>query len=95
MGNMVTAIDSNTVIGVLGFLIGWLGYSLFTTTRKLKKWESNYDFTNHNYLGKIIVLQGEEWRVMDFTMRGNKVILKNVKKGDYLYVDRTFSKPTL
>lgn len=95
MGNMVTAIDSNTVIWVFGFLLGWLGFSLFIAKKKLKKWESRYDFTNHNYVGKTIILQGEEWRVMDFTMQGNKVILKNIKKGDYLYVNRTDSLPSL
>ena len=80
---------------IYGFLLGFVGHRYYVTWKKLKKWESNYDFTNHTYLGEIVILQGEEWKVEDFTMRGNKVILKNVKKEDYLYIDRTDSRPSL
>lgn len=95
MGNMVTAIDSNIVIWVLGFLLGWVGFSLFMAKKKLKKWESNYDFTNHTYIGKTVILQGEEWVVVDFNEFDNKVILKHSRKGDYLYLNRTITKPSL
>lgn len=87
--------DINYVTYIYGFLLGWVGFSLYVTKKKLKKWESKYDFTNHNYIGKVVILQGEEWKVVDFTMQGNKVILKHIRKGDYLYVDRTLYKPTL
>lgn len=92
---MVSTINPEYVIVIVCFLLGFIGHRYYMTLKKLKKWESNYDFTNHTYLGKRIILQGEEWVVVDFNMKGNKVILKNLKKGDYLYADRTASKPVL
>lgn len=80
---------------IYGFLLGFIGHRYYVTWKKLKKWESNYDFTNHTYIGKVVILQGEEWKVVDFTMEGNKVILKNIENGDYLYIDRTKSRPYL
>lgn len=92
---MVSIINPEHVIVVTCFLLGFIGHRYYVTLKKLKKWESNYDFTNHTYLGKVVILQGEEWKVVNFNMKDNKVILKNIKKGDYLYADRTFSKPSL
>ena len=92
---MVSIINPEYVSVVICFLLGFVGHRYYVTLKKLKKWESNYDFTNHTYLGKRITLQGEEWIVVDFNTKGNKVILKSLKKDDYLYTDRTDSKPVL
>lgn len=92
---MVSTINPEYVTVVACFLLGFIGHRYYVTLKKLKKWESKYDFTNHTYIGKQVTLQGEEWVVVDFIMKGNKVVLKNLKKGDYLYADRTVSKPVL
>lgn len=92
---MVSITNPEYVTIFVCFLLGFIGHRYYVTYMKLKKWESNYDFTNHTYLGKRIILQGEEWVVVDFNMKGNKVILKNLNNGDYLYADRTASKPVL
>lgn len=92
---MVPTINPDYVTVFIYFLLGFIGHRYYVTWKKLKKWESKYDFTNHTYIGKIVILQGEEWKVENFNMQGNKAILKNIKKGDYLYVDRTDSKPYL
>ena len=92
---MVPTINPEYVTVFIYFLLGFIGHRYYVTWKELKKWKSNYDFTNHTYIGKIVILQGEEWKVVDFTMEGNKVILKNIENGDYLYIDRTESKPYL
>lgn len=92
---MVSTINPEYLTIFAYFLLGFIGHRYYVTRKKLKKWESKYDFTNHTYIGKQVILQGEEWVVADFNMKGNKVILKNLKTGDYLYADRTVSKPVL
>ena len=92
---MVSTINPEYVRVLAYFLLGFIGHRYYVTWKKLKKWESKYDFTNHTYIGKRIILQGEEWVVEDFNMKDNKGVLKNLRKGDYLYADRTASKPVL
>ena len=92
----MVSITNPEYVTVFAFiLLGFIGHRYYVTLKKLKKWESKYDFTNHTYIGKQITLQGEEWVVVDFIMKGNKVVLKNLKKGDYLFANRTASKPVL